>query len=580
MWSQPSQDRPLAPRIVSKDKAVMIDSREKMEAWLKGRSAEHAQAVATRAALRVLPSAFDIKRAAQPSNGLALALFRATSISWAARNFPAHASTDAAFAAYSAAQNAARNAANAAARASASAAAYAAAHAAVYAADAAYAAYVAVYAADATDAAASLWNNLSADCDWLEKSTDPVTDTRRLTHEPLWPRGAPEGWHAAWDNGKARLLALDSSWQVWTDWYDRRISGNRAAFDIPGDTNRIEDKKILVSLADATDDNFWGKGYLHVNTTLGRWLAEARARTAPLVAPDEPPEQDPAAIGYGVNDRGQLDRLPAQDQQHLRDIPDQQFLYGRIRETALELLGEGQRLGTPLEPALGRFAAAMPATFAAALALPLWTEGIILRRLYRAHRLAMENRELSRDQLEPVIGERLGGLLDLYNHFAFGDPGLRAKDETKIAPQERADAETEAAAAAPLADAILQAPEVATDRVIEDIEVEADSADLPSGDPYADQARDQSNRNWRNRVAGILTGLRRVVVGVGTEVAKGALSGVIAMGLTDAATGTKTLAALGKFVATNAQAFITYVSTAFPAYNLTLLIEAIAKVFG
>lgn len=565
----------------------MIDSRKKLEAWLKGRPREYAQVIAARSALRTLPNALGSRYADQWVARHALTLFRATAMSWIARNFPTHdvnnsySVVNAARAAYADAIYATNRSATRAIFAAADILAKAdirgsdiaidaAVDAAINAAEAA--GFVAAPFSGDEEARAAFWSNLSADCDWLDKSKDTIAAVSTLTGERLWARNIPKKWQETWRDARTRLVALDPSYRVWIDWYDRRIRGDLASFDIATDTDRIEDKKIIAMLADATNRDFWGKGAIHVNTTLQRWINEGIIRTAPF------PEQDPAAITYGVNDRGQLDRLPASDQKHLRDIPDQQFLYGRIREAAFDLLGEGQRLGVPFSRALNRFAVAMPEDFAAALALPLWAEGIILRRLYRAHRIAFESKELSSDQLEPVIAEGLGGLLDLYNHFAFGDDGLRAKDETTIPPQERASAASEAEAAAPLAAALLQTPEVATDIVIDDIMAEADAR--PDGSPYDDQARDHTNRNWRNRVAAILTGLRKTIVVAAKETAKGVYSGLINMGMTDAATGTHTLAALGLLVATNAQAFITYVSTAFPTYNLGPLIEQIARLFS
>jgi hypothetical protein len=564
----------------------MIDSREEEElaAWLEGRSLEYAQVIAARVALRVLPYGYGFTYVNETE---ALMLVRASLIPWSACNFPTH---DMSYAAYHAIQMV-----HSLVYSKVSADGYHFADAAFHALrairkDAADAAYRTTRsAADAArithevskrfaqdadliadrlaDNDVALWNNLSADCDWLAKSTDPITDARRLTHQPLWPRDMPDGWDATWQDGKARLHARDPSYQVWIDWYDRRIEGHDEAFDIPGDTDRTEDKKILARLADATNEDFWDKGATYVNTTLQGWIDEARARVAPL------PEQDPAAITYGVNDRGQLDRLPTQDQQHLRDVPDQQQIYGDVREAALELQGEGQqRLGPKLDRALSKFIGSMPEAFGNALAYPVWRDGNALRRIYRVHRLAVEKGELSSDQLEPVVAEGLGGLLDLYNHFAFGDDGLRARDETTIPPQERASVRDEAAAAAPIAAALLDTPEVATDIVIDDINAEADADTLPAGDPYADQVRDQTNRNWRNRVAAILNGLRKAAVGAGKQTGGAAYGAIVGIAITETA--------LGKFVAANAQAFITYVSTAFPTYKLAPLIEMITRMFG
>ncbi len=543
----------------------MIDSSEELEEWLKDKPTDWAQVIAARVALRVVPYAFTKSVIAIRALFHGLALFRATVISWGARNLPDHDMTNAA------------NAASYSVRV-----AYAASFAEAFAADAAFDATNAIaIAVDAANAAANaarnasgtahvragndaIWENISADCRWLADSNNDASAACLITREPLWPRSSKIIWPVQKNDAVTRLLAFDPTYQVWIDWYNRRIEGHDAAFDIPGDTNRIEDKKILARLADATNEDFWEKGATYVNTTLQGWIDEARARVAPL------PEQDPAAITYGINDRGQLDRLPAHDQRHLRDVPDQHFLYGRIREAAFDLLGEGQRLGVPLSRALTRFAVAMPEDFAAALALPIWAEGIILRRLYRAHRIAFESKELSSDQLEPVVAEGLGGLLDLYNHFAFGDDGLRAKDETTIPPQERASAEAEAEAAAPIAAALLQTPEVATDIVIDDIVSEADAQ--PDGSPYDDQARDHTNRNWRNRVAAILTGLRKAVVNFGVKTGDATYGAIVGVVVTETA--------LGQFVATNAQDFIAYVSTAFPTYNLGPLIEQIARLFS
>ena len=280
----------------------MIDSRAKLEAWLKGRPAEYAQVIAARVALRVLPYAFDERIKDNQITRLSFVLFRANFISWAACNFPVR------YMAFAAARAAA------AARAVTDTIEYAAApHATVNAAaDAANAAldahaarYAVTAAANAERAAANasyrlrsgglpfhltpfhlrssvriitqlaVWASVSTDCNWLDGSTDPAAAARRLTREPLWPRSAPQGWNQAWKEGKARLLDIDPSYDVWTGWYDRRIIGNRAAFDIPGDSDRTQDKAILARLADATNEDWWDKGATHVNTELQGWIDEA-----------------------------------------------------------------------------------------------------------------------------------------------------------------------------------------------------------------------------------------------------------------------------------------------------------------
>ena len=164
-----------------------------------------------------------------------------------------------------------------AAHAAARAAFDAATRAAFYAADAVGAAAdAAAYTAARAAARAPVWANVSRDCNWLEASGDSASAARRLTQVKLWPAEDIAGWSVAWAEATDRLRSLDQGYDVWIDWYNRRILGEEAAFAIPGDTGRVEDKKILIRLADATDEEFWGKGATHVNTTLRSWIDEAR----------------------------------------------------------------------------------------------------------------------------------------------------------------------------------------------------------------------------------------------------------------------------------------------------------------
>jgi hypothetical protein len=122
------------------------------------------------------------------------------------------------------------------------------------------------------------WKNLNAECDWLTNKTLRSSNeySSNLTREKLWFADYPSGWAALSESATTRLLNLDPTYQVWIDWYNRRIEGHDAAFDIPFDTDRVHDKAILARLADATDEDFWGKGATYVNTTLQRWIDEAR----------------------------------------------------------------------------------------------------------------------------------------------------------------------------------------------------------------------------------------------------------------------------------------------------------------
>ena len=307
---------------------AQITSREELEAWLKDKPADWAQVIAVRAALIVLPYAFTKRIPDKWVSTYSHALFRAIGTAWAARSFLAHdmgiATANAASAAYAAvyAANAAAYSNEAAYAAAVAANVVASAtNAATYSADAANAAANAALddAADYSLHSAATWANISHDCDWIASHDDPTLASRLLTREPLWPAGEPEGWNQARTFMDERLTTLNQGYQVWIDWYNRRIKGERAAFDIPGDSDRTEDKTILARLADATNEDFWDKGATYVNTTLQGWIDAARERVRPRdapfitdplrqleAAPEPIPPQNQNAIPFTATESGKI----------------------------------------------------------------------------------------------------------------------------------------------------------------------------------------------------------------------------------------------------------------------------------
>jgi hypothetical protein len=269
-----------------------ITSRKELEEWLKDKPADWAQVIAVRAALRVLPYGFDEPTLKEWLDSNALSLIRAIAIAWAARNFSAHHSmVTASDAAAYVVSNASADTLDDTSKSFATVAAYAAEvistiDAAAYNADYAAAivastAFSAANGAAAASAAATVWANTSYDCNWLKKYPDPELASCQIASIMLWRVGVPvSGWHAKWDYRSKRPRGLDAGYQVWIDWYNRRIEGHDAAFYIPGDIDRVHDKAILARLADATDEDFWGKGATYVNTTLQRWIDEAREQAA------------------------------------------------------------------------------------------------------------------------------------------------------------------------------------------------------------------------------------------------------------------------------------------------------------
>jgi hypothetical protein len=141
---------------------------------------------------------------------------------------------------------------------------------------------------------AQSWKSIQADCNWLvinsnKNAEDP--DTELLMLQPLW-LGGPNGASAdVWRAFRGLLAKMGGSQSVWAEWYERRVRGDETSFDIPGDKSRLENRKILNRLAEATDKDFWDKGHRYVNATLKGWLDEARAG---VVSPKEAGNEEPA----------------------------------------------------------------------------------------------------------------------------------------------------------------------------------------------------------------------------------------------------------------------------------------------
>jgi hypothetical protein len=137
----------------------------------------------------------------------------------------------------------------------------------------------AVEAADAPNevgAGTVFWDSVKKDCDWLDQRNSPRSAPRVLSRQPIWLERSKD----IRELDLTPLLEIDTNYSIWLVWYERRIRGERAAFNIPGDKYRKEDKIILRRLAEATDEDFWGKGHEYVNATLRGWIEEARARLA------------------------------------------------------------------------------------------------------------------------------------------------------------------------------------------------------------------------------------------------------------------------------------------------------------
>lgn len=271
---------------------LAIERGKNLNKWLAGKPGNWAQAIAVRAALRVLPLALVVS-ADTRSRHLTQAAFRGNFISWAVCKYPGHDMTAAVIAAAHAAIDPATvDYATAhvthAVRAAGSAAAAAAASS-IYAINSATAAAVAeaAYAIDhaAADAAATrdLWAAIDVDADWLAGQDDRAS----LIDQPLWlidvrgdskyhanfPLWAREPFDAFVKSEITRI----SPWGLIVDWYRALLpdSRDRASRSLFGE--RIDTQIAFMSPAfwDRDPDEVIGDIAKSANWRPGRQPASA-----------------------------------------------------------------------------------------------------------------------------------------------------------------------------------------------------------------------------------------------------------------------------------------------------------------
>ena len=261
---------------------VEITSRKDLEIWLEGKPVEFAQVIAARAALRALPYSLLRKELIDVKINHANIVFRdaigvVTKLINIVHNEEAHQSVAGKFLVNAAHELHDLPVGTTFRPEVAALTSLRAVNAAIQLPAAVVRDYTAmVYSAcvafdDQTDA----WRAVSADAEWLNNRATRSA-THRFDTSELWHGEQPSNLALMMSSIQNRLLAFDPTYQVWIDWYSRRIEGHDASFDIPGDTDRNHDKAILARLADASDEDFWGKGATYVNTTLQSWIDEAR----------------------------------------------------------------------------------------------------------------------------------------------------------------------------------------------------------------------------------------------------------------------------------------------------------------
>jgi hypothetical protein len=413
------------------------------------------------------------------------------------------------------------------------------------------------------EALRSLLNALAVDADLLGQRFDPVT----IANSKLWPAPVPPEWvRSRWGSLKGRLLATNEAWEVWTNWYEKKLAGESA------DQN--------AEIARVTVDNpLWESGPSVLNPHIQELLEERDIFQHALAAEPEDrpnieaiPRQTAVATQFAVDAAGRIDLLA--DEPSPDGMQRELFQEVRYKALALSELGHNQ-VGEIYEP-IARFLAAAPEHLEEASITRLWSRGNTLRRRLKAHDTAIVLREPDPALLSPSVTEGLRDLVESYNVFIVGDPIGRELDRVRLGPQERDDAEAAVELAASIAEAVQTSEGLATNAAIEALTEQVAAARGAPATVDGDQAIDLSQRTAGNFVVELLRlGLTRVLAEPGLawkEYRAGVYRGL----------GTITAAGIVglpviKFIASNAQLLESFAERTFHSPALLQIIDVISK---
>ena len=340
---------------------VEFPARKEIQSLFKGSSRDWSWLFAVRSALRVLPlicHADDVWL-----SRFALVPFRALITSWTRYRIVSHQLVDA----FGSPPDVPSLAVDAAREAGIANLAFADERAIESAVNATLAAFTAYHFAafgeqDVKEAIEALWQSCHVDWQWMNENHALPNALLDFKARALWSKNnPPAAFDDAWLELQTRLLAIDQSYAIWIEWFDRRISGAEPMFDIPGDRDGKQDKWLRARFAEVSTRDFWDLPAISINSELQRWVDEARARATGSEPTDILPPQNPNAIAFHQDANGKIAIDASVDLGALRTDPDARDRHSELRRiaTALKARCQGSNAGARLTGLLENFVEAL-----------------------------------------------------------------------------------------------------------------------------------------------------------------------------------------------------------------------------
>jgi hypothetical protein len=462
--------------------------------WLEAQPREVAVALATRAALRVLPLLGTRRPGATLTSNrdIILLCFRAAAVAWVEANHgmeigAVEAANSAAYAAHSAdmtpSDAAVANIIGDAAHATS------ADRPAAAAADAIFANR---FSAAPFAAARSVARDEALE---FEKA-DSLDQRRRVavevTRRPLWPEKTPRVFLNAWGRLKAQLLSVDEDWNVWTDWYEHRLAGRASA-----------ERRLDLTYVSSPDE-IWHQGPKVVNAEI-RQLIESERASHRLPSEASLPAQTARSAAFVRHNSGVIDVGPPSLKDKLADAEDVQEFYLEVQEKTAELASLGSNmLGARLAKAVATFQARMPAKIQEAIERRVWSTGNTLRVVLEAHDKVSNDRDPHPDRLDPGAAERLRDVVETFNQLALADPALRQRDESRLGPREYSKVMAEVGAAVGIVAAAAEDRAITTEAAGSELHDQVSVAEQPGRGLPGRLATEAAQGTFRNFFAGTM----------------------------------------------------------------------------
>ncbi len=187
-----------------------------------------------------------------------------------------------------------------------------------------------------------IWNNMEADIIHLENKYR----IEELYSKPLWRADYLNEMPMQLIRMRTELRNSDDGFNLWMNWYERRLVGNATGFALPPEQDVIMHQRLL-----AQTDDWWKREPKIVNAEIQSWLDE-------LTPPIEPETQSDFGLIFHQTPSGayEVDQFSGADE--VLKTPEACDRHEQARETLRDAaeLARGHNIAGGLEPKLHQWA--------------------------------------------------------------------------------------------------------------------------------------------------------------------------------------------------------------------------------